>query len=228
MLRIAIRAFSSPKLWVALVLCGALFAIAIGIWGESFVAGDVGPISNAIRGFQWETLAAGIFGLAGGLFVIVATRNQMAQSERIAMQQQEDFLLSDINAQMGEIQDFCVACQEFIDRAENLGRLDEQGTDEHAIAKRIVAMQDSRDGEFPILKYINIADSLKRDGRVPAVALDDFDEVKSDLQNLRDAWQSTADGERLPETADRLRESTEKLRDALKKHKKRILEARQL
>tara|TARA_R100001015_G_C4572907_1_gene130706 strand:+ start:172 stop:936 length:765 start_codon:yes stop_codon:yes gene_type:complete len=227
--RFGIREFISPKLWVALVLCGAFFVIAIGIWGESLVGGDVGPVSNAIRGFHWETLAAGLFGLAGGLFVIVATRNQMAQSERIAIQQHRDFLLSDINAEMGDLGDFCVTCQEFIDRAQRLSGLAEHGRTEDYIAERVSVSLDAKDESYLLIKYIDIAEELRSNGRVPAVAVEAFHDVTESLKGLLGALRTVSVGEKdLISWMYRLDYSTGVLREALKLHKLRILEVREI
>ncbi len=49
------------------------------------VGGCTSPICNAIRSLEWEAMSAGLFGLAGGLSVISATRLQISAQLRSTM-----------------------------------------------------------------------------------------------------------------------------------------------
>ncbi|KZB50778.1 hypothetical protein [Thalassospira xiamenensis] len=84
------------KIWwpVVSVLLAAVFVIVSGIWGADFVVGNADAFSNAVRSLQWETMTAGLFGLAGGCLVLVATRQQIQHVKRHAIEQVVDQELS--------------------------------------------------------------------------------------------------------------------------------------
>jgi len=64
---------------------GALFCFTLGMVRSASNIQKTAQMSmtNLLANFQWETVAAGLFGLAGGLAVITATQRQMTQT-RIA------------------------------------------------------------------------------------------------------------------------------------------------
>ncbi|PKR55072.1 hypothetical protein COO20_06705 [Thalassospira marina] len=88
--------WGNVSIWwpVAFVLFAAVLVIIFGIWGGGFVAGNTDAFSNAIRSLQWETMTAGLFGLAGGCLVLVATRQQIEHVKRHAIEQVVDQELS--------------------------------------------------------------------------------------------------------------------------------------
>ncbi|CAM3366033.1 hypothetical protein [Thalassospira profundimaris] len=71
------------ELWpVIAVLIFSVIVIVIGIWSPAFVGGCVTPLCNAVRNLEWESLAAGLFGLAGGVAVIAIARVQIKEQRR--------------------------------------------------------------------------------------------------------------------------------------------------
>lgn len=66
--------------WISALSATSCFAIGI-YRASSYIHKTAQPsLANIITNFQWETVAAGLFGLAGGLAVITATQRQMMQT----------------------------------------------------------------------------------------------------------------------------------------------------
>ena len=215
-------------LLVIMVLGTAFLVVIFGVWGESWVEGHNGAVSNALRTLQWETLTAGLLGLAGGLCVIVATRRQMAQAERIARQQRVDFLLSDINAQLFEIEDICIASSGFIDEARQIIEDEKANTQEANAEVRKTMKKEANRNDFPMLVYVERGAELLKREKVPIVARKSFDKAWHNLRGLLYAWRGDFMAESLGDAIVRLEKSTAQLRRDLKKHKKRMLELRRL
>lgn len=210
---------------VVIVLIIAVVVVIAGIWGSVWFAGDADPFANAVRTLEWETLTAGLLGLAGGLCVIVATRRQMAQAESIAAQHRRDFLLSDLNSKFSET-DLCYAgFQEFIDEIEKI-KAKEGGDVEAGLAKAVVHLIELRNGERPVSAIIDMAKELIDRNKVPSGARDAFQNATHSLVELNNVYDT--DESMVPEKAETLRGDVAEFRDALKKHKERILEVRLL
>ncbi|WP_296999755.1 MULTISPECIES: hypothetical protein [unclassified Thalassospira] len=75
------------------VFC-ALAISWIGISGQTYIPTCTSHLCNSIRSLEWETLTAGILGLAGGLAVLWATQTQVASQRKAAV----DLELLDIDS----------------------------------------------------------------------------------------------------------------------------------
>lgn len=68
-----------------LVLSAALSVLILGATSWIWLPGHSSAWANFVRTLQWETLSAGLFGLAGGVAVIGITREQMNEQRRTAV-----------------------------------------------------------------------------------------------------------------------------------------------
>lgn len=70
-----------------------------------FADSSCSPISNTLcevwSKFQWETVLAGSLGLAGGIFVLVSTRQQISAQKKAAVELE----LLDIDLYLGQLED---------------------------------------------------------------------------------------------------------------------------
>lgn len=78
----------------------ALTVVWLGVNGTSYTAGCATAFCNSVRSLEWETLTAGLFGLAGGLAVIWATQTQIASQRKAAV----DLELIDIDSFIKELE----------------------------------------------------------------------------------------------------------------------------
>ncbi|MFC4234470.1 hypothetical protein ACFOY8_04430 [Thalassospira xianhensis] len=67
-----------------LALAASIAAIAFGIWGDFSVNYGHDKLIAIAKNTQWESIAAGLLGLGGGLFVISSTRKQIEASNEVA------------------------------------------------------------------------------------------------------------------------------------------------
>ncbi|MBO6772387.1 MULTISPECIES: hypothetical protein [unclassified Thalassospira] len=72
----------------------ALITVWIGLQGPTYVASCSSSLCNGIRSLEWETLTAGLLGLAGGLAVVWATQTQIVSQRKAAV----DLELIDIDS----------------------------------------------------------------------------------------------------------------------------------
>jgi len=166
---------------MVLAFFSALAAVWLGIWGERLVAGQLDPLSNAIRALQWETLSAGLFGLTGGLAVIFAVSWQISKSDLLAAQSRKDILMSDINAQFAEIDDFLVGCRMYACRIKFLAA----GEDEKTIAQWISERMDYRRIRgYQGLRFADWAERLEGGEGITLALADQFAELRKSLRNV--------------------------------------------
>ncbi|WP_339774254.1 hypothetical protein [uncultured Thalassospira sp.] len=84
------RLREQPNIFYIVVAALVVFATAIAIFGVVFdTMGycDNGAICRFARRFQWETLCAGLYGLAGGLAVIASSKEQIANAKEGAIKE---------------------------------------------------------------------------------------------------------------------------------------------
>ena len=84
------RLREQPNIFYIVVAALVVFATAIAIFGAVFdIMGycDNGAICRFARRFQWETLCAGLYGLAGGLAVIASSKEQIANAKEGAIKE---------------------------------------------------------------------------------------------------------------------------------------------
>tara|TARA_R110001583_G_scaffold193866_5_gene363515 strand:- start:70024 stop:70689 length:666 start_codon:yes stop_codon:yes gene_type:complete len=211
------------QIWwpVAIVLIAAVCVIVSGIWGRSFTGGCASDICNAVRSLEWEAMSAGLFGLAGGLAVIVAMRRQIEHSEKIAQKQRQDFLLVDINAQLADIEAICAACFVYITHTTLLSSA--EVSDE--IADAIVMKMYTEDDDYPIKDYLRRAEDLRQKNLVPMQIKEAFDQVIYKLRDLQTVVDLVS-FEEIPANIKSLENAIETLRVDLISYRKRMLEFR--
>lgn len=61
-----------------LVIIAFIAMVIFGIWGDLYVTHEDNRLAYIVANVQWESIAAGLLGLSGGLFVIFATQRQIA------------------------------------------------------------------------------------------------------------------------------------------------------
>jgi hypothetical protein len=92
--------------WIPFVVAisFALVSIYVGIYSAEFefLKGCASPICNSVRGFQWETMSAGLFGLSGGFIVLIATRQQLVAQARAQLVGKNEFLY-DLNSTLAKV-----------------------------------------------------------------------------------------------------------------------------
>ncbi|MBR9779814.1 MAG: hypothetical protein GYB52_06815 [Rhodospirillales bacterium] len=212
--------------WLVYVaLAGAFFSISLGIWGKDFAAGCASEICNVARTVEWEAMSAGLFGLSGGLAAIVVIRQQINTAVEIGIWQRVDTLLVDINKQLAKVEDFCVACQLFVEEADDLlQRMETQ--DETELGEVISELIAFRRGERPIAEYLLIGRQLLDNRGVPAAIADSFERTVAALERLYAGLQGGIEMANLQDYCATLSDCVDKTSAAMWKHKRRILKVR--
>lgn len=96
-----------------LTMAIVFLTVFLGLESQRIVGGCSTSICNELRGFQWESVAAGLLGLAGGMSVIAATNKQMEQARELAELEAQRFLLADTDRYLVDIFEFEAECERY-------------------------------------------------------------------------------------------------------------------
>ncbi|RCK28347.1 hypothetical protein TH8_03025 [Thalassospira profundimaris] len=159
-----------------------------------------------------------MLGLAGGLAVIVSTRKQIFHSESVAQQQRRDFLLADFSKQLVDIENICVACIAFKDRALTFGASD----DLKQVSEDIMESLRSEQKDYEIKRILEKGQSLQVDNLVPLPIQDPFNIM---LDSLKEVWRAIENLEygEASTLAKNLELSIDQVREALIAYRNEIL-----
>jgi hypothetical protein len=98
---------------VYLTILVAVFVVTVGVLGHSLAAGCATVLCGAARSLEWETLTAGLLGLAGGFCVIGITRIQIKEQRAVEVERQ----LIDVDALIRQCETDAVKIKFVVEKA---------------------------------------------------------------------------------------------------------------